>query len=62
MFDSCKPGVQGDKCSECIDGYKNFSSQGCSNCSCDGRGSLSEVCDKLSGQCPCKVSFPLGRL
>ena len=53
---SCQPGVQGEKCTECMDGYKNFSSSGCTPCNCDGNGSLSEVCDKVSHQCPCKVS------
>ena len=55
-FSSCRSGVQGDKCTECMDGYKNFSSSGCSPCNCDRNGSLSEVCNKSSHQCPCKVS------
>ena len=45
----------GDKCTVCRDEYKNFSSAGCSPCGCDVNGSLSAVCDKRSGQCPCKV-------
>lgn len=56
---SCKPGVQGEKCTECMDGYKNFSTSGCSPCNCDGNGSLSEVCNEVSQQCPCKVSTVL---
>ena len=40
---------------ECMDGYKNLTRQGCSLCSCNDNGSLSEVCNKSSGQCPCKV-------
>ena len=39
-----------------MDGYKNFSSSGCSLCNCYMNGSLSEVCNKSSHQCPCKVS------
>lgn len=53
---SCQPGVQGDKCTECMDGYKNFSSSGCFPCNCDKNGSLSEDCNEFTHQCPCKVS------
>ncbi|XP_048583639.1 laminin-like protein epi-1 [Nematostella vectensis] len=51
---SCKPGVTRTKCTECADGYKNFSSAGCAACDCDVNGSRSGVCNKTSGQCPCK--------
>jgi hypothetical protein len=54
-FSSCKPGVHLEKCTECQDEYKNFSSEGCSQCGCDVEGSLSPVCAKETGQCPCKV-------
>ncbi len=54
---TCKPGVQGDKCTECQDGYKLFSSSGCSECSCNEAGSLSNMCNKSNGQCPCKVKW-----
>lgn len=53
---SCQPGVQGDKCTECMDGYKNFSSSGCTPCNCDKNGSLSADCNEFTHQCPCKVS------
>ena len=45
----------GEKCTVCRDEYKNFSDGGCSSCGCDANGSLNLVCNKHSGQCPCKV-------
>lgn len=56
-FSSCQPGVQGEKCTECMDGYKNFSRSGCTACNCDRNGSLSEDCNEFTHQCPCKVSY-----
>lgn len=55
-FYSCQPGVRGEKCTECMDGYKNFSSSGCTPCNCDKNGSLNADCNEFTHQCPCKVS------
>ncbi|KAK3731434.1 hypothetical protein QZH41_013619, partial [Actinostola sp. cb2023] len=51
---SCEPGVHLDKCTECQDEFKNFSSLGCTGCGCETSGSLNPVCSKTTGQCPCK--------
>jgi len=50
----CKPGVGGRKCDQCIPGFYNFTSQGCSACNCTTLGSQNLVCDVITGQCPCK--------
>ena len=56
---ACKLFVSGRTCAECIDGYYNLSStnpQGCQSCGCIAAGTLggNDVCDKETGQCPCK--------
>ncbi|KAK4877517.1 hypothetical protein RN001_010023 [Aquatica leii] len=53
----CKPSVVARGCSECVDGTYNLEENslfGCTDCGCDIGGSLSPVCDKSSGQCPCQ--------
>ena len=55
----CKPFASGRQCSECGDGYFNLSSsnpEGCQMCECEVLGTMggSDICDKVSGQCPCK--------
>ncbi|XP_078373908.1 laminin subunit alpha-like [Oculina patagonica] len=46
----CKAGVTGRTCDQCIAGFYNFTSQGCSECSCEGDN---KICDEVSGQCTC---------
>ena len=58
---ACKTFISDRTCSECSDGYFNLSSinpDGCQSCECEGLGTLggSEVCDKETGQCPCKAN------
>lgn len=49
----CKPGVGGDLCSECLDGYFDFSDAGCRPCTCNDSGAISNVCNKETGVCAC---------
>ena len=56
---NCKIFTSGRTCSECIDGYFNLSGsnpEGCQMCTCEISGTIggSEICDKETGQCPCK--------
>ena len=51
---SCKPGVMGPLCDQCMEGTYNFSSAGCAPCECDTVGSVSANCSD-EGQCQCKV-------
>jgi hypothetical protein len=53
---SCKPGVGGDKCNECLPGFYNLRTTGCIACDCHPYGSLSQnaQCELTTGQCPCK--------
>ena len=55
----CLPGVGGRTCSECQEGFKGLSFEGCEPCGCDADGSLSDVCNPETGQCLCKVSSKL---
>ncbi|KAH0550044.1 laminin subunit alpha [Cotesia glomerata] len=53
----CKPGVTSRACNLCVDGTYNLDDSnlfGCSVCACDIGGSISSICDKRTGQCPCQ--------
>uniref|UniRef100_A0A5F8G7L0 Laminin subunit alpha-3 n=1 Tax=Monodelphis domestica TaxID=13616 RepID=A0A5F8G7L0_MONDO len=53
----CKPHVCGDSCNACEDGYYALEDSnyfGCQGCHCDVGGSISSVCDDLSGACQCR--------
>ncbi|KAI3370517.1 hypothetical protein L3Q82_025278 [Scortum barcoo] len=56
----CKANVEGPRCERCKRGYYGLSASnplGCSRCSCSPDGSLSDVCDPVTGQCPCRSHF-----
>ncbi|XP_070695736.1 laminin subunit beta-3 [Pempheris klunzingeri] len=56
----CKVNVEGPRCDRCKRGYYGLSASnplGCSKCSCSPDGSLSDVCDSVTGQCPCRSHF-----
>ncbi|XP_054472751.1 laminin subunit beta-3 [Anoplopoma fimbria] len=56
----CKVNVEGPRCDRCKRGYYDLSPAnplGCSKCSCSPDGSLSDVCDPMTGQCPCRPHF-----
>uniref|UniRef100_A0A8C6X579 Usherin n=1 Tax=Naja naja TaxID=35670 RepID=A0A8C6X579_NAJNA len=55
----CKPNFGERQCDDCLNGYyKEWQNNAsfCVPCNCDKSGSVngSLVCDKLTGQCPCK--------
>ncbi|KAJ8260266.1 hypothetical protein GJAV_G00178990 [Gymnothorax javanicus] len=53
----CKANVEGPRCDRCKKGYYGLSAnnpEGCSKCSCNVGGSLTEnACDPLTGKCRC---------
>ncbi|CAK9302646.1 unnamed protein product [Gordionus sp. m RMFG-2023] len=52
----CKANVDSRTCGECKDGFYNLERGnifGCTSCQCNPGGSLNNVCDKNTGQCPC---------
>ncbi|XP_040491950.1 usherin [Ursus maritimus] len=56
----CKPSVGGRQCNECLEGYfylQQNNSFLCLPCNCDKTGTVngSLLCDKSTGQCPCKL-------
>ncbi|XP_045931647.1 laminin subunit beta-3-like [Micropterus dolomieu] len=56
----CKVNVEGPRCDRCKRGYYGLSASnplGCSRCSCSPEGSLSDICDPVTGQCPCRPHF-----
>ncbi|XP_037620786.1 laminin subunit beta-3-like isoform X1 [Sebastes umbrosus] len=56
----CKVNVKGPRCDRCKTGHYDLSASnplGCSKCSCSPDGSLSDDCDLLTGQCPCRPHF-----
>ncbi|XP_068200121.1 laminin subunit alpha-1 [Antennarius striatus] len=56
--DACRSGYEGRYCERCSVGYYgNPSMPGgvCSRCTCSEWGSLTPLCDALSGQCECKA-------
>ncbi|XP_036386198.1 laminin subunit beta-3 [Megalops cyprinoides] len=53
----CKANVEGPHCDRCKSGYYGLSAAnplGCTKCSCNSEGSLSNSCDPVTGQCPCR--------
>ncbi|XP_022105755.1 laminin subunit gamma-1-like [Acanthaster planci] len=55
---SCKIGVGGDKCNQCLPNYYDFGVAGCRSCECVVAGSVNNEpsCDSTSGFCNCKVN------
>ena len=49
---SCKPGVGGPTCADCLPDYFNFTSEGCSPCDCS-EYTTSVSCNVTTGQCSC---------
>ncbi|KAF7271317.1 hypothetical protein GWI33_015789 [Rhynchophorus ferrugineus] len=53
----CKPSVVARGCSECLDGTYNLQEDnlfGCTDCGCDVGGSITNFCNKRTGQCSCQ--------
>ncbi|KAF6732267.1 Laminin subunit beta-3 [Oryzias melastigma] len=56
----CKEKVEGPRCDRCKTGFYGLSASnpaGCNPCSCSPDGSISGVCDPVTGQCPCRSHF-----
>ncbi|XP_049327763.1 laminin subunit beta-3 [Astyanax mexicanus] len=56
----CKANVEGPRCDRCKPGYYGLNPSnplGCSKCSCSASGSLSSVCDAVTGQCVCRPNM-----
>ncbi|XP_077120924.1 laminin subunit beta-4 isoform X1 [Ranitomeya variabilis] len=50
----CMKNTYGPNCESCLSGF--FGSglhQNCTKCNCDSKGSISTLCDQVTGQCPC---------
>ncbi|XP_053291489.1 laminin subunit beta-3 isoform X2 [Pleuronectes platessa] len=59
-FCQCKVNVEGPRCDRCKRGHYGLidsNTLGCTKCSCSSDGSMSDVCDPLTGQCPCHPHF-----
>uniref|UniRef100_A0A4W6DUW1 Laminin subunit alpha-2 n=1 Tax=Lates calcarifer TaxID=8187 RepID=A0A4W6DUW1_LATCA len=52
----CRQGYGGAACDSCADGYYGdaITAKNCQPCQCHTNGSVYEVCNKETGQCPCK--------
>ncbi|XP_018411793.1 PREDICTED: laminin subunit alpha-2 [Nanorana parkeri] len=52
----CKPGVIGEFCDKCADGYFGdaLEARSCQPCNCNINGSATTACDIQTGQCQCK--------
>ncbi|CAL8370062.1 unnamed protein product [Lota lota] len=51
----CKPGVTGQLCDRCLDGFYGYAScAGCHECECGAAAALVRSCDPASGQCVCR--------
>uniref|UniRef100_A0AAR2JGC3 Basement membrane-specific heparan sulfate proteoglycan core protein n=1 Tax=Pygocentrus nattereri TaxID=42514 RepID=A0AAR2JGC3_PYGNA len=58
----CRDGYGGPACDTCADGYYGNAivERNCQRCECNTNGSVSEVCNKQSGQCECQQNV-IGR-
>ncbi|XP_040285060.1 laminin subunit alpha-2 isoform X2 [Bufo bufo] len=52
----CKPGVTGEYCNTCSEGYfgNALGPSSCQSCNCNINGSISTVCNLQTGQCECR--------
>ncbi|XP_017267406.1 laminin subunit alpha-2 isoform X4 [Kryptolebias marmoratus] len=52
----CRQGYSGTTCDSCADGFYGdaVTAKNCQPCQCNTNGSVSEVCNKDSGQCQCR--------
>ncbi|XP_075893685.1 laminin subunit alpha-2 isoform X3 [Nelusetta ayraudi] len=58
----CRQGYGGASCGSCAEGYYGdaVTAKNCQPCQCHTNGSVSEVCNRETGQCPCRKNV-LGR-
>ncbi|CAD5234464.1 unnamed protein product [Bursaphelenchus xylophilus] len=54
----CKPGVTGQHCDQCMNGFYDFSASGCKDCHCELAGSDHNTprCSASDGRCACKAN------
>ncbi|CAF1597728.1 unnamed protein product, partial [Adineta ricciae] len=57
----CKQNVEGRQCDRCKEGFWNMKASnpvGCEPCDCSDSGTLGHlnICDSVTGQCPCKLT------
>lgn len=54
----CKPGVDGQHCDRCKNGFYEFAATGCKDCMCEIKGSFNNEpsCDSRTGDCACKLN------
>uniref|UniRef100_S4RWQ1 LAMC1 protein n=1 Tax=Petromyzon marinus TaxID=7757 RepID=S4RWQ1_PETMA len=50
---SCKQGVMGERCDQCLPGFHSMDEAGCRPCTCNPAGTL-EDCQPDTGRCVCK--------
>ncbi|XP_073431896.1 laminin subunit alpha-2 isoform X2 [Dendrobates tinctorius] len=52
----CKPGITGEYCNKCAEGYFGdaLGPRSCQPCNCNINGSVSTVCNLQNGQCECR--------
>ncbi|XP_038046444.1 laminin subunit gamma-1-like [Patiria miniata] len=55
---TCKIGVGGEKCNQCLPNYFDFGVAGCTSCDCVIAGSVNSqpTCDSTTGLCECKTN------
>uniref|UniRef100_A0A336KY12 CSON000012 protein n=1 Tax=Culicoides sonorensis TaxID=179676 RepID=A0A336KY12_CULSO len=54
---TCQGNTEGWRCEKCKPGFWGNAIEGCYECECYDQGSVSNVCDRITGKCECRERY-----